>query len=520
MKRHLSWTGSLLACALIMPAWADGVAGSAQEVFGPKVDETPLQHKTFESRVVRDNRAITRLRHWNEIATDANALDHTPVQPDEQRVFGEQVGPGRTARALAIVHIAMFDAINAIVGGYQSYTGVARAAPGTSINAAIAQAAHDTLVALYPSQKPKFDALLAEDLGRIQNSSSKTRGIRLGADAAALILALKTHDGSAHAEARYGMDFIPSDDPGKWRLDPIAQQGVALGVEWGKVAPFVIPTAEQFRIPPPPALNSQRYADAFNEVKRLGGDGITTPTERTRDQTIAGIYWGYDGVPGLGTPPRLYNQIAVQIARQRGSDVVATARLLALVNVGMADAGIASWESKYLYQLWRPIGGLREADEGTGPTGLGDGNPDTLGDPNFTPLGAPASNLNGPDFTPPFPAYPSGHATFGGVLFQILRTFYGTNRIPFVFVSDEFNGRTRDNDGSVRPLIPRYFSRLSQAEEENGQSRIYLGVHWEFDKTEGIRMGRNIANYVFNNSFQRIGAGHLAEDLERALESE
>jgi hypothetical protein len=177
------------------------------------------------------------------------------------------------------------------------------------------------------------------------------------------------------------------------------------------------------------------------------------------------------------------------------------ARLLALVNTAMSDAGIAIWESKFHYNFWRPVGGIREADEGTGPTGAGDGNPETQGDVNFMPLGAPASNLTGPNFTPPFPAYPSGHAGFGGALFQVLRRFYGTDNIRFTFVSDEFNGVTTGNDGVARQLIPRTFSTLSQAEEENGQSRIYLGIHWSFDKTQGIAQGRRVADYVFQRAF-------------------
>jgi hypothetical protein len=240
-------------------------------------------------------------------------------------------------------------------------------------------------------------------------------------------------------------------------------------------------------------------------VKRLGGDGEVdgTPTERSEDQTFAGIFWAYDGTPSLCAPPRLYNQIAVQIARQRPKSlsVIQLARMLALVNTAMADAGIAIWESKYFYAYWRPITGIREADEGTGPTGEGDGNPDTTGDPDFSPLGAPASNLIGPNFTPPFPAYPSGHAGFGGALFQTLRRFYGTDEIPFTFVSDEFNGVTRDNQGNIRQLIPRSFESLSEAEEENGQSRIYLGIHWAFDKTEGIAQGREVADAVFRGAF-------------------
>jgi hypothetical protein len=442
------------------------------------------------------------MAHWNQIAVDSSGLDHTPVAEGDPRVFGEQLGPGRSSRAMAIVHIAIFDAVNAIARRYRSYTGIPDAPPGASMEAAIAQAAHDTLVALFPSQKEHCDALLAEELAKIADGRPKTEGVRTGRRAARAILARRTDDGSNHAEPQLGTEFITSGEPGKWRQDPISQLPIALGAYWGKVIPFVLPDVEQFRVPPPPALTSRAYTAAFDEVKRLGGDGVATPTERTADQTLAAIFWAYDGTPSLCAPPRLYNQIAMAIANQMGTDIVDLARLLALVNVAMADAGVASWESKYYYQFWRPVGGIREAEGITSPTGRGDGNPLTIGDPIFSPLGAPASNLLGPNFTPPFPAYPSGHAVFGGALFQTLRHFYRTDEIPFTFVSDELNGVTRDNDGNARPLLPRTFSTLSEAEEENGQSRIYLGIHWKFDKTEGITQGRRIADYVFANAFR------------------
>jgi membrane-associated phospholipid phosphatase len=186
---------------------------------------------------------------------------------------------------------------------------------------------------------------------------------------------------------------------------------------------------------------------------------------------------------------------------------MALARLLALINIAMADAGIAIWESKYFHDFWRPVTGIREASVGTGPTGAGDGNDATIADPAFTPLGAPASNLVGPNFTPPFPAYPSGHAGFGGALFQILRRFYGNDAIAFNFVSDEFNGVTSDHSGNIRPLLTRSFSSLSAAEEENGQSRIYLGIHWAFDKTAGIAQGREVADYVFERALRNRNNG-------------
>ncbi len=394
-------------------------------------------------------------------------------------------------------HIAIFDAVNAIAGGHKSYTGLPPASRDVSMHAAVAQAAHDTLVALYPSQKPSFDELLAEDLDQILDRQAQRRGTALGSRAAAAILALRANDGSQFAEQLYGSEYIPVPGPGKWRQDPIAQQPIALGSLWGQVKPFVLQSASQFPAPPPPALNSAAYAAAFDEVKRLGGcgsdparcsPGSPTPTERNAEQTQIGIFWGYDGTPGVGTPPRLYNQIVVQIADQMGSNAVELARLLALVNTAQADVAIVCWEFKYLFAFWRPITAIRAAV-----------------DPSWTPLGAPGSNGGGTNFTPPFPAYASGHATFGGSVFEILRSFYGTDRIAFSFVSDEFNGVTRDNKGIVRPGLTRRFSSLSQAEEENGQSRIYLGIHWAFDKTEGIAHGRIVGDYVFENAFQPLG---------------
>jgi len=500
-------TQAVVVMSLALPAWAGGFSGGVRDALGPHYGAAP-RVRAAPTRSPRPGGGSTdEVRYWNEIAINASGLDHTPVAPGENRVFGEQLGPGRSSRAMAIVHIAIFEAVNAIAGGYRSYVNLSPAPNGTSMDAAVAQAAHDTLIVLYPSQMASFDKLLAEDLGRIPNGRAKSDGIDLGHRAATAILTLRVNDGSQQSEPHVGVDFITSGDPGKWRQDPISQIPLALGAHWGEVKPFVLTSSNQFRVPPPPALNSPEYAAAFNEVKRLGGDDVVTSSERSEDQTIAGIYWAYDGTPSLCAPPRLYNQIAVHIADQRRSNVVELTRLLALVNVAMADAGVAIWESKYFYQYWRPVTGVREADAGTGPTGAGDGNPATVGDPTFTPLGAPASNLNGPNFTPPFPAYPSGHAGFGGALFQTLRNFYGTDNIAFTFVSDEFNGVTQDSDGQVRPLIRRSFSSLSKAEDENGQSRIYLGIHWAFDKTEGIAQGQRIADYVFRNAFVPLKRG-------------
>jgi hypothetical protein len=500
---QLAALASAIPCAaLAVPASAGQVAPA--DFFGPR-SQPNSQAAVGPQREGIPGPAdpTARLLFWNEQALKANAIDHTPPPPGSARVFGEQLGPGRSSRALAIVQIAVFDALNAISARYPSYSGIAPAPSDSSSDAAIAKAARDTLAALYPSQAATVNDAYVQDLRRIPDGRAKINGVETGRRAAAAILALRASDGVQPGEPVVGVDFIPSELPGKWRPDPVSQARIALGASWGYVKPFVLPSKQGYRPGPPPALTSSAYASAFNEVSQLGGDGGATPTRRTAQQTIAGIYWGYDGTPGLGTPPRLYNQIAVAVGKKQGASAGEFARLLALANVAMADTCMVLWDVKYTYQFWRPVTGVRESDEGTGPSGLGDGNPDTRGDPNWTPLGAPASNLFAPNFTPPFPAYPSGHAGLGSALFETLRGVYGTDRIGFTFVSDEFNGVTRDNLGTVRPRLPRGFATLSQAEEENGQSRIYLGIHWAFDKTGGSFVGRRVADYIVQHGLVR-----------------
>jgi hypothetical protein len=498
--------GSLSASIWPAQSSADRApVASARDAFGPGLSPE-RERKSEDRRGRRGGDDLTRLiLRWNKIAIDASGLDHTPVAPGETRRFGEQLGPGRSSRAMAIVHIAIFDALASIEGRYQSYTDLERSARDASERAAVSAAAHDTLVAVFASQAASFDAELASDLQQLARKRHLSAGLAAGRRAAAAILAQRAGDGSDHPEPVLGVDHLTSNEPGRWRQDPISLVPIALGARWGSVLPFALDRPDQFRAPAPPALASPEYAEAFDEVKRLGGDGLATPTERSDEESFIGIFWAYDGTPSLCAPPRLYNQVATQVAAQRRTRDLELARLLALVNLAMADTGVATWESKYFYDFWRPITAIREADPGTGPSGLGDGNDATQGDAAFRPLGAPASNLAGvPDFTPPFPAYPSGHAAFGGALYEVLRQFYGRDDIAFRFVSDEFDGKTRGSDGEVRPLRPRDFESFSEAEEENGQSRIYLGIHFAFDKSEGIALGRRVAQQVLETQFRPL----------------
>src|SRR4029077_18383140 len=206
------------------------------------------------------NVASDVLHRWNRVAMDASGLHHTPAAPRENRVFGEQLGPGRSSRAMAIVHIAIFDAINAILRGYQSYTGIESAPQPVSIRSAVAQAAHDTLVSLYPSQKASFDQELAEDLLRVTSDRQKSNGVALGKQIGAAILASRVGDGAEIPELLLGVDYFTSNLPGHWRQDPISLIPVALGAHWGGCKPFVIKSTTQFEVPPPPALTSASYA--------------------------------------------------------------------------------------------------------------------------------------------------------------------------------------------------------------------------------------------------------------------
>ncbi len=465
-----------------------------------------LQVQAKQTKVVFANRqpprapssTFDRLFMWNEIALDTTAIDHTPLAAGEKRVFGEQFGPHRSSRAMAIIHIAMFDAVNAIVPKFHSYANVQQVTGDVSIDSAIAQAAHDTLVWLYPSQAPRLDELFAVDLSRMpRDPAGVTAGEALGKAAAQAIIALRSADGSQYTEPTAGGPFTLIGGVGHWSPDPVSQLQVYLGAYWPGVTPFVLASASQFRAPPPPALTDPAYTRAFKQAQRLGGDPLNgTKTDRTKKQTIEGVFWSYDGTPALCAPPRLYNQIARTIALQQGMrSVPEAARFLALINTAMADAGIAAWDTKWYYQYWRPVTAIRSPDQG--------GNNTVEPDPAWYPLGAAATNTHGPNFTPPFPAYVSGHATFGGALFEILRKYY-PDATPFTFTSDEWNGLNTDIYGKIMPLRPLSFPSLSAAEYANSESRIYLGVHWQFDSDVGIVEGNHVGDWVFDHAFRPL----------------
>ena len=196
------------------------------------------------------------------------------------------------------------------------------------------------------------------------------------------------------------------------------------------------------------------------------------------------------GTPSLCAPGRLYLQITAEVSRSLNQNIVETARLMALMSIILADVGTAAWESKYHWLRERPVTAVRDSASR-------DGNPLTAPDASWVPLGAPASNTaQAPDFTPPFPAQPSGHASFGGAFAETLRYFVGTDQFPVTFVSDEYSGQSRDRVGKLRPRVPRTFASFTEMEVENAQSRMYLGIHWQKDATTGIKLGNEVARYI------------------------
>ncbi|WP_139223531.1 vanadium-dependent haloperoxidase [Methylocapsa palsarum] len=492
---------------------------------------------------------------WNLNALDMTAIDHTLVAGPNSNGH-EQYGPHRTSRALAIVHLAVFEAVNAVFNTFESYHGLQdkiiaelqkryprltrdKLTPRTAVvDVAITESAHDTLTALYPKKQDFADYAERVSLQTFGNRTDPAQmdtahrlGYYLGKAAAKAVLDERGYDeaatqstkvstfndGSSAGEptepapdySQYPIGGYPAD--GRWHPDPVhASVLIALGGDWMKVRPFVLTGADIARLrPTPPDINSKLFVDAYKEVRRLGGDATadlqaprgTTPTTRSPAQTIIGDFWAYDGTALLCAPPRLYNEIATSVALQEKPIVTVAdmARYLALVNVSLADAGISAWEAKYHWRLGRPVTYIR--------TLPADGTPEGKANPAWTPLGAPISNgdANGRNFTPPFPSFPSGHAVFGGALFQTLRAYWSTKGGDegFSFISDEYNGRNYGpGETTPRPLIVKRFASFGEAERENARSRIYLGIHWQFDADAGIHQGNEVGGIVFGNAFR------------------
>lgn len=399
---------------------------------------------------------------WNSLACDVLVAD-----TDWQN-------PGMASRNMAMLNVAVYDAFRIAedpASTFYSYSNATGQLAGSAArDAIVAQAAYTVLSQLYPDQQSLLNPQLAQDLGNIANGQAKDNAIAVGTAIGESIYNRRLNDGYDSSS-----QYMPTYEPGHWQPDPLNPGQEAWGPAWGNVAPFALTSNRQFMPAPMPELTSDEYAVAFDEVKRLGS---IDSTERTAEQEEIGYFWAYDRV-GMGTPMRMFNNALHVISTQEGNTPEENAELFAKASVAMADAGIVAWNSKFEYDFWRPVTGIRQADS--------DGNDDTQADIDWTPLGAPGGE--GTDFTPPFPTYVSGHASFGGALFSTMAEFYGTDNIAFTLESEELPG------------VERSFSSLSEAMAENGRSRVYLGIHWNFDDTIGQQLGSDIGQYISSQAF-------------------
>ncbi len=391
---------------------------------------------------------------WNVIAS--NAIVTTAGQP-----------PAVSALSYAIVQGAVYDAVNAIAGGYQPYLARPAANPWDSKDAAAAAAAFNVLKWLFPGQvttlQSTYDAYVAglPDLP----AGSKAAGIAVGEATAAAMIAARTNDGRGG-----GPGTLVGTTPGVWRPTiPFFAQDPAPWV--GDVLPFLLPNAEVVRTDGPNALTSEDYAKDFNEIREVGSINSTV---RTPDQTEAAIWWQGNGA--------FWNSVTRSISAARGLDIVQNARLFAMEDLAAADGFIGCYKDKYYWKFWRPVTAIREADT--------DGNPATVADPNWTPLFDPATPQFGPPLsTPPFPDHPSAHSCASSAIVHSMQDFFDTDKISF----SAFSPRTRTT---------RSFDRLSDALKEVIDARVWGGIHFRTADVQGSVLGKKVAHWERKHYFQ------------------
>jgi hypothetical protein len=390
--------------------------------------------------------------------------------------------PLHESRMYAMTHLAIHDALNAIDRRSRPYAFDATAKREASPDAAVAAAAHDVLVALVRQISDPFppacvDAGVASveadytaALGGIPDGRHKARGIEVGRAAAAAILAMRAADGSD--TPLVVNNFPQGTAPGEYRFTPGTPFAFAPG--WGGVTPFVLDDSSQFRPGPPYSVTSKRYAADLNEIKALGGDGVTTPSARTPEQTEIALFW-------VESSPLQWNRIARTVSA--GHDPWAQARLFALLNMALADGYVSSFETKYHYNYWRPVTAIRAADT--------DGNPRTSADPTWTPLVT----------TPPIPDYDSAHAVQGGAASTVLKRFFGTDRIGFTTCSLTLPAGETCTDPWP---VTRSYASFSEAATENGISRILVGFHFRKAVEEGIEHGGSIGDLAVDRFLRPV----------------
>lgn len=378
-----------------------------------------------------------------------------------QAVRINKTNPPIASRNLAMVEVSMFDAVNSIVKKYQPYSmGVAVEAELPK-EVAVAQAAREILSKLYPTSTPYWDEQLNKTLELFPEISQKQKAIDLGILIAGNVWDLRSNDlkPKFYEGGTANLDF----EIGAWVPTPPAY-APALLPYWGKTKPFGILSGDQFRQDGPPKFFSDEYARDYLEIKDYGAKNNS---KRSADQTQMALFWA-DGA-GTVTPPGHWNQIAIEIAKNKNLDLIESSRLMTLLNIAMADSAISAWDMKFFYNCWRPITAVQEAER--------DDNTQTQTQLGWEPLLS----------TPPFPDYVSGHSTFSGAAATTLALYFESDRMQFITASEDLPG------------VIRSFSRFSEAADEAGKSRVYGGIHYEFANRDGKKAGKKVAEFVFNN---------------------
>ena len=419
-----------------------------------KIIQCGLAFAVLVTVFVADARAADPIADLNAIAEKAIKASKHPLPV--------------TSVEYAIVQLAIYDAVESIDQRYQPYQAFVPGATG-SMTAAAGKAGHDALVGLFPGQASTIDADYANFLTTYGIDPSDP-GIAVGAQAAADILALRANDG------RFPLNpppFLGSNAIGQWRPTPSflppPPPSFAPGLTpWlANVTPFTMTSNSQFRVDPPPDLTSDTWAEDYNETESFGAFNSTV---RTPEQTDIGYFWADSG-------PLLWQNALRYISSNYLSNIGDSARMFALADTALADAQIACWDSKYFYNFWRPVTAI--------PLGDQDGNPATIADPNWQPL------IN----TPNFPEYPSGHTTVSGAVSNSLALFFGSDVLTFQM--------TTSNPNAIQKT--RTFTRLSQAEEEVINARVYVGIHYRNSDRTGRAEGLRVADWVFKNYFRPLG---------------
>lgn len=359
--------------------------------------------------------------------------------------------PTRTA---AMMHLAIFEAVNAIVKDYEPYLGTLEAPANASPKAAAIAAAHHTLRSLHPENGTSLDASLDASLSAIPDGTAKVHGIAVGEEAADAILAIRVNDRAAVANLQM---YVPGSEPGDWQLTP---PGFVRNffVGWGNVATFGIKDGAQFNPKPPPSIDSNKYARHYNEVKEFGS---VNSTVRTQAQTDRARFYS------VNLPTYVFNETASQVSVAEGKTLSENARIFALLNMSIADGLISSMASKYYYDYWRPVTAIQAGDT--------DGNSRTKADPNWMPL----------IITPPYPAYASNYASAARSAQEVLEEVFRDNGQSITLVSA---------NSSVD--ITLHYTRFSDITDDASNARIHGGIHYRFDTDAGKRMGQRIGSYI------------------------